>query len=302
MFNWNDLKFLIAIARNGSTLGASEALKVNQTTVARRIEVLEKALGVKLFDRRPDGYKATAIGIELAAIAGRVERETAAILNVAEASLRRNAGTLKVTTTELIATDLLAPIAAELRQELPALQVELIATDRKLDLLRGEADIAIRVASVPVEPALVRRKLGETVWAIYCAKSYAERHGAPRTIEELKLDHQIIEGSGEIQKLDPLLWLKALAPKSQAAIRCNSVANLIAAVRSGAGIGSLPCFAAAVDESLVRCLPPHLERRYDIWLLYPEIHRQNPLIRAFLDALIARFALLRDRLEGRGPS
>lgn len=302
MFNWNDLKYLLAITRSGSTPGAAEALKVDQTTVLRRIEGLEKALGVQLFDRRPDGYKATAIGSELAAIAERVERETAAILNVADASLRRNAGILRVTTTELLATDILPPVATELRRQIPELQVELIASDRMLDLMRGEADIAIRVASVPAEPAVMRRKLGEIVWAIYCTNGYAGRHGAPKTIEELNRDHHIIEGSGEIGRLDPLLWVRALAPKAQTAIKCNSVAEVIAAVRAGAAIGPLPCFVAAGDANLVRCLPPHMERRYDVWLLYPESHRQNPLIRAFLDALIKRFAMLGDQLEGRCPS
>ncbi|MBN9310640.1 LysR family transcriptional regulator, partial [Devosia sp.] len=227
-FDWNDARYLIAVARAGSTLAAARSLGVNQTTVARRIEALEDALGVALFDRRADGYRLTERGREAVRLAEPMERAAAAMAEASEAWRREVAGIVRVTTTEILATSVLAPLLSRLRDSHPALQVDLIADDRRLDPLRGEVDVAIRVGSEPRDPGLVRRRLGQSVWTLFCARGYAERHGVPHDLADLDR-HAIIAGSGTLANLASLTWLRQLAPHAPIALSCNSVPNLIAA-------------------------------------------------------------------------
>lgn len=298
MFDWNDLKYFLAISRRGSTLAAARELNVNQTTVARRVDALEGALGARLFERRPDGYRPTALGLKLMTLAERVELGTAAVADAARSWNRTIAGVVRVTSTELLATDVLAPLISDLRASHPSLQVELVADDRRLDLVHGQVDVAIRVGSVPDEPSVVRRRLGESVWSVYCSRSYADRHGLPRSVKDLD-DHHIAGGSGDLSALAPLLALRTLAPRADIAIRCNSVPNLIAAVRSGIGVGPLPNWVAHDDETLIACPIPEFGSRSDIWLLYHESQRDTPHMRLFREAVTERFAAIRDRLAGQ---
>jgi len=291
MYDWNDLKFLLAIARSGSTLGAARALGVNQTTVARRAEALEEALGIQLFERRPGGYRLTVRGQELVAMAEAVEADATHIADSAASWRRQISGTVRVTTTELVATAILAPLISQLSATHPGLTVELIAGDKRLDLQRNEVDVAVRVGSNPGEPSLIQKHLGESVWGVFAARSYVDRHGVPGS--DLA-GHAIIGGGGDLATLAPLNWLVAHAAGARIAMRCNSVPNLIAAVKSGAGIGPLPFMAT--DDTLIRCFDQ--EWRSDIWLLYHETQRATPHIRAFLDAFTAHFATLRGRVDG----
>ena len=197
MFDWNDLKFVLAVARSGSTLAASRTLRVSQTTVARRVDALESSLGVRLFERRPGGYLLTANGEKLIVHAEQVEKDAAAVANAVQSWNRAVAGTLRVTTTELLAMDILAPLISELRSTHPSLQIEMVADDRRLDLARGEVDVAIRLGALPAEAGITCRRLGRSAWSLHCAKSYAERHGVPQTVEDLD-DHEIVGGGGEL--------------------------------------------------------------------------------------------------------
>lgn len=297
MFDWNALKYLLAVARAGSTSGAATALRVNQTTVARQIDRLEHVLGLVLFERRTDGYRLTDQGRALLALAEKVEAPALALDAAARTLSRNAAGTLRVTTTELLATDVLAPLISDLAESQPGLRVELIADDRRLDIAGGEVDVAIRIGSVPPSPGVVRRRLGDSLWAIFCHRTYAERYGLPSGIDGLE-HHRIPGGSGALATLPALQKLAHAAPRADIALRCNSVQNLIAAVRSGIALGPLPHWAAVEDENLIRCPLPTLETRYPVWLLYRESQKDVPYARAFRAALVARFHALRQRLTG----
>ena len=298
MFDWNDLKYFLAVARTGSTLAAARSLRVNQTTVARRIDALERGLGLALFVRLPNGYRLTEHGEATVALAEQVEQGARMLADTARGWSRAIAGTVRVTTTEILAIDVVAPLVSELRRQHPSLSIELIADDRRLDLSRGEVDVALRVGSCPEEPGIVRRRLATSVWALHCAKSYAARHGLPGTIADLGR-HEIVGGTGGLAGLGPLVALRKAAPDAPIGIHCNSVPNLIAAVRSGVAVGPLPCWAASGDDDLLRCPIPELEARSDIWLLYHESLRESPHVRLFREAVTARFEAVRHRFEGR---
>lgn len=297
MFDWNDLSSFLGVVRGGSTLAAARQLAVNQTTIARRIAALETALGTQLFERRADGYRLTEQGRALVAHAEAIEREAVGIISLSETWRRAAKATVRLTTTDTMLSLVVAPAVREVQAAHPGLAIELIADDRLLDLMRGEADVAIRAGARPLARGLVRLRLPDTVWGLYCSADYAERNGLPRRREDLAT-HRLVLGDRAIARLGGLRWLAEAAPDAEVAIRCNTVPNLVAAVRSGLGISAVPAIAAA-SHGLLRCLPDVAAFRGELWLLYPESLRNAPHIRLFVDEMVPRIRAARHLIEGR---
>lgn len=171
----------MAVARTGSTLGASRALNVNQTTVAWRIGVLEQAIGTKLFDKRHSGYALTEPGVELRATAECIEVEAKAFAEQAGALGRRISGVIRVTTNEGLANAVMAPALSAFRKLHPEVRVDLVVDERRLDLTRGAADVALGTGARPTESGLVARRLTPMAWAAYCSRDYAGTTRLPDT-------------------------------------------------------------------------------------------------------------------------
>jgi DNA-binding transcriptional LysR family regulator len=300
MPDWNDLSYFLAVARHGSTLAAARSLGVNQTTVARRIEELERALGLRLFDRLPKGYRLTEDGTWLLP---QVERVGAAVKDLEDgiaARQRQLTATVRVTTTELLAAEVVAPLLSELRTVQPALRLELMSEDRRVDLVRGEADIALRVGSRPVEASIVCSRVGHSAWSFFCSRDYAARRGRPFGLDSFA-GHDLVGGAGALAELSPLRWLAERLPGASFVVRCNSVPNLVAAARAGLGITPLPHFVASGEAGLLPCLPGDHDLLSEIWLAYRETQRDDPAIRFVVDALAARLRQVAPRLHRREP-
>ena len=161
MFDWNDLRFFLAVARTGSTLAASKSLNVAQATVSRRITMLEEGLGTALFLRSPSGYTLSVRGAAMLPHAEAVQREVEALQISVAAEGRRLSGTVRLTTVESAANMWLMPAIASFRAKHPAVMAEIIVDDRALDIARGEADIAIRFGNPPQDDSLVIRRIVE---------------------------------------------------------------------------------------------------------------------------------------------
>ena len=196
MFDWNDLRYLLAVAREGSTLAAAKALGVSQPTVQRRLTALEERIDRKLVEHHPTGYRLTELGKALLPAVVDVERSVATFQRQLLSQGVELKGTLRVTCPEGMATRLLAPLIEAFRVKYPELRVDLIMTDRRLDLAKGEAEIAVRMHD-PGDERLIARKLADSPWAIYASRSYIERNGRPQRVEDLGR-HAIIEFDGEI--------------------------------------------------------------------------------------------------------
>jgi len=285
MFDWNDLKAFLAVARGGSTLAASKSLGVNQTTVARRIESLEAALGLRLFERGQTGSRLTEAGQDLVAEAEGVEQAAIRFHNRAAGHLRGVTGALRLTTNEMVANTMVMPALVEFRKLHPDVQVDLVITDRSLDLESGEADLAIRTAQQLAVSDLVARKIADHDMALYCSRDYAARRGTPSCPADLK-DHDLIDVTVEMGELPAASWMMRQAGGKPPVTRSNSMTNLVHAVKAGLGIGSLPCTIADPDPHLVRCSEPIEEARASSWIVTRRELKDTPRVRAFIDFIV----------------
>lgn len=303
MLDWNDLRYFLAVARGGSTLAAGRSLRVSQTTVARRITALEQSLGIPLFERRQAGYSPTPAGQELLIRAEQVELAANGFAEAAAGQARDLSGTVRITTEEIYAITLLAPLLPQLHELHPDIVIDLDTSQVVRDLGAGEADVSLR--STKADPALsaglVGRKLGKDDWTLYCSRDYAARHGVPRNRAELR-GHSIIGGGGGSLWLYYESWLRELKLEHQVAMHHQTSGGLLFGVRSGFGVAALPCVAADGDPDLIRCLPPHREHSRTLWLFTHERVRATPRVRAVIDFLYERLVWHMRRLEMEGSA
>ena len=295
MHDWGDLKFFLATARSGSTMAAARTLGVNQTTVARRISALEAALSIRLFTRNQDGYRVTEAGTAVLAHAERMALEAEALERVLMQRKRNLSGIVRVTTTETFAKLILAPLLSEFMELYPDIQIELIASDDRLDLAKGEADVAIRISYMPKERGIVARKFANNPWALYCSSNYAAKHGSPKTPEELNY-HLLIGADGILARHDPYIWLAANAPRGKVRSVCNTVTSAVAAIKSSHGVGALPCAIAVLEPGLIECIAlPQF--KYGYYLITRADIKDLPRVKAFNQFLISRVAKVKHVLE-----
>ena len=286
MLDWNDLKYFLAVARDGSTLAAARALRVSQTTVARRIMALEEALGVHLFEKRQAGYSLTPDGQNLLSRAEQVESALNGFSEAAAAQSRSISGTVKITTEEVYATTILAPLLRELHETYPDIVIELDTSQAVRDLGAGEADISLRStkADSQISAGLVGRQLCIDDWALYCSRDYASRNGVPRNRAQLK-KHPFIGGGGGNLWIHYQAWLQSLGLEDQVAMHHATSGGLLSGVRSGFGIAVLPCVVADGDPDLIQCLTPKRDHGRNLWLFTHERCRHTPRVRAVIDFL-----------------
>lgn len=287
MLDWNDLKYFLAVARGGSTLAAGRELRVSQTTVARRIAALEKALKLTLFDKRPAGYALTPAGIELLAHAEQVEAAALGLASAADSRTRDLSGTVRLTAEEIFSVTLFAPVLRDLRDLHPEILIDLDSGQALRDLGAGEADIALRSTVGDQAAGLVGRSICVDDWTLYCSRDYAARHGVPRSVKDLK-KHALIGGGGGNLWRHYEAWLRQLGLEDQVAIHHATSTGLLSGVRSGFGIAVLPCIVADAEPDLIRCLPPRENHGRILWLLTHERIRHAPRVRVVIDFLYER--------------
>lgn len=300
MYDWNDLRAFLAVAREGSTLAASRSLGINQTTVARRIEALEGRLRLKLFERGQSGSRISEAGLALLAEAEAVEAAAARFMQKASVQQRGLGGTIRVTASEGAANMVLTPALPEFRSQYPDVIVELVLTDAHLDLQAGEADIAIRGAAALPDSNLVARKVSEVLFAPYCSFDYARKHGLP-TIETLGR-HHVIGPEGHLVNVPGMAALMARARDADISYRCNSMINLTLAVQSGVGVGLLPCPVGDSDPDLIMVYPPDEDTRAGTWVVTRPEMKNVPRVRAFIDFIAPYFVASTQGLDARAAA
>jgi DNA-binding transcriptional LysR family regulator len=293
VYDWGDLKFFLATARNGSTLAAARELGVNQTTIARRIASLEAALSVRLFERHRTGYRLSEAGAALSAQAERIATEAEAFERLVAQRKRELSGVIRVTTTEEFAEIILTPWVAEFIELYPDIKVEVIATHRRLDLARGEADIAIRATQRPHEPDSSVRRLANAEWGVFCSRGYAAKHGAPKCPDDLN-GHLVIGADGALASLASFVWLAKVAPGAKVRSVCNTISNMLVAIKTGHGIGGLPRDIGNAQSDLIELLTMP-EMNFGWYLLTRQALKDLPRVKAFNQFIVARARTLKRR-------
>lgn len=300
MFDWNDLKYLLAVARHHSTLAASRALGVNQSTVQRRLVELEKRIGRTLVTRQASGYRLTEFGEELLPYAERVEAAVLETQQRIEAGRRDLTGVIRVTCPEPIMFRITrSGLLERFYARYPGLEVQFVMSDRYLDIMKGDADVALRSGDIQdgEDARLIGRKIADSLWAVYASRKYVAQHGAPTSVEALRT-HPLIGFEEGLANHRAAVWLREVAPDAKMAARNNSVLGLVYAVKSGIGIAPLPTALGDSEEDLVRLFGPVPELTR-IWrvLVHPDL-RRTPRVAAFFDFIVEEIDALKAILTG----
>jgi DNA-binding transcriptional LysR family regulator len=280
--NWNDLRHFLAIARGGSAGAGAKVLGVNQSTVQRRLQALEKRLGCMLVERHVSGYRLTAHGKALLASVTNVEAAVEAVQRQAAAFGDSDIRSIRVACLVTIGQRIVNSGLIDAFYALhPGIRVELLMEQRVFDLSKGEADMAIRGGALG-QGALVGRKIAETQWGVYASRAFVERFGRPVSPDDIER-FKVIELVSELETLPAVRWMKAHASRASVAARCANIPSVHLAVKSGAGLAPLPTVYAAEDAGLVNLFGALPELNYPIFLVAHRDMRKHPRVSAFFE-------------------
>lgn len=257
LFNWNDLVFFLELARQSRLAPAAKRLKVDHTTVSRRVSELEKDLSVKLFNRKPDGFVLTDEGHRLFLIAEKIEQETLAIQPALGGQQSAANGRVRVATMEGIGAFYLAERFAELAAREPGILIELVTASHLINLTKREADIFLSFVK-PEGQRLVVKQLGSFRLALYASADYIERNGMPATRDELG-EHTFIDYVEDLVAIQHVHWLLDVLEPSKVTFRSSSMHAQQNAISAGIGIGLLPLFSAKRNPRLIPVLPDEVK-------------------------------------------
>jgi len=281
---WELYRSFLGVLKEGSLSGAARALGITQPTVGRHVTALEQALGGVLFTRSQQGLMPTELALALRSYAEAMESTAASLERAASSQGEGVRGVVRVTASDVIGVEVLPPIVAQLREQHPALKIELVLTNRVQDLLRREADIAVRMVR-PRQEQLVARRIGRIELGLHARKDYLSRHGTPRNMGEL--------GGQSIIGYDQVTAFIRSAGKSLQgfnrdgfSLRTDSDLAQLALIRCGAGIGVCQVALARRDAALQRVLSKTFSLQLETWVTMHEDLRNSPRCRATFDALV----------------
>lgn len=294
MMAWDDIRFVLAIQRCGSLSAAARSLSVNQTTVGRRLALLEESLQTRIFTHDGRRYQLTRAGERMLPHVERMEAEALALERDCVGQDRALSGSVSLTGPDAFSVVVLVPLLKEFRRRYPEIDLELTCEERALDLRRREADLALRV-SRPSEGSLVARKVAPFALGLYASKTYLERRGAPKSSELSKHDFVIVNR----EQATSTRWLQRRAGDARVMLRTNSTLAQVAAVVAGFGLGLLPCYLAAGQPSLVRLLPRDATSMSSLWLVTHRDLQRAARVRALSDHLFHALRPLHPALAGR---
>jgi DNA-binding transcriptional LysR family regulator len=284
---WELYRTFLSVLNEGSLSGAARSLGITQPTAGRHVAALEKALGLALFTRSPTGLLATEAALALRPQAQAMESTAASLERTAASQGDGVRGVVRVTASDVIGVEVLPPIAGQLRREHPELEIELVLTNQVQDLLRREADIAVRMTP-PKQEMLIARRVGKIELGLYATRQYLEEHSAPRNIDDLSR-HTIIGFDTESAFIRAARKSLPSLNRKMFTLRTDSDLAILALIRAGAGLGvcQVPLARRAGAEPLVRVLPRQISLSLETWITMHEDLRNRPSCRVTFEALVA---------------
>ncbi len=296
MFEWNDARYFLAVHRHGSLSGAGRALRVNQSTVGRRIDAFEDALGTRLFFRTRDGYVLAPEGEVLLPRAERMESEAHAAIREVSGKESSPAGTVRLTAPDALGARFLTPILATFRRKHPEIDLELIADNRTLSLTKREADMAVRCVTRLKEPSLVARRLPALASGLYASPAYLAARGKPRFPEFS--GHDFVGFEDSVGRTPEVVWLEQHAKSGRIVFKSNSTHAHVVAASHGVGLAMLPCYLADEPEhGLVRVMPEPV-LALNMWLAVHRDLQHTARVRVCADFVAAAFAENTKKISG----
>lgn len=287
--SWDLYRSFLAVIRQGSLSGAAREIGATQPTLGRHVETLEAALGLSLFTRSQGGLQPTPAALALVAQAQAMEAAAASLRRGADGARAEEGGTVRISASEIMGAEVLPAILARVQESHPALRLELSLSNRTDDLLRRDADIAVRMVR-PTQDALIAQRLGEVRLGLHAHERYIARHGAPATLAELARFH-VIGFDRDDHSARAILKTGIPISRDDFSFRSDSDLAQLAALRAGAGIGMCQLGLAARDPQLRPVLPEAATFRLEVWLAMHEDQRASRPVRTVFDGLAAGLRL-----------
>jgi DNA-binding transcriptional LysR family regulator len=282
---WELYRSFLGVLQEGSLSGAARALGVAQPTVGRHIAALEKALGLALFTRSPTGLLPTDGALELRTHAEAMASTAAALERTAASQGVGVHGVVRITASDVIGVEVLPAIVGRLRREHPDLKIELVLTNKVQDLLRREADIAVRMTP-PEQKMLIARRIGRIEVGLHGTRDYLADRGTPQTIADLS-QHTLVGFDQETAFIRSARKSLPAFSRELFSLRTDSDLAQLALIRGGAGLGLCQVPIAKRSENLVRLLPRQLSLHLETWITMHADLRNRLGCRVTFDALVA---------------
>lgn len=282
-FDWSLVRSFLAALDRGSLLGAARALGTTQPTVGRHIAELEAQLGTVLFERTGRGLLPSDAALRLADAARAMEAGADQLARQASGAEEAASGTVRLSASQPVACFVMPGVLAQMRLALPEVQVELVASNAVSNLLRREADIALRMVQ-PGQATLVSRRIAKVTLGAYAHRDYLRRRGTPRQPQDL-LAHELIGGDRDDTVLRGFAGMGYPATREAFALRTDDLIAYWEAVRCGLGVGFIADYLARTDSAVVPVLPMLRIPPLPIWLTVHREIRTSRRIRAVYDFL-----------------
>ncbi|MBV1901441.1 MAG: LysR family transcriptional regulator [Kordiimonadaceae bacterium] len=287
MFDWNDLRYFLEVARRGKLSAAAVRIGVDHTTVARRISALEEKLGIPLFHRENRSYILSDEGRRLLSFAEKMEESSLALLDEVAPTKTGPTGTVRLVTPEAFGSQFLAPRCNSFHDRHPGITLELVAETRPHSFTKREADAAITLAK-PQHGRINSEHVGNYRLGFYASPTYLQAHPPIIQLSGLR-HHQFIWYVDELLPVPELQILDKAMPEPNVIFRTTNVTGQAHAAESGLGIALLPCFVADRMKSLTSILPREFSITRELWLsthndTQPQPHIES--VRTFLSTLI----------------
>lgn len=279
--DWSDFKIVLALDREGSVAGAARALGVDGSTVSRRLAVLEKTVGATLILRGGRKFSPTTEGKSAIEAARAMETIVASARSSIRTAKQAVEGVVKFSFVSSV-VPVLMPLLTEMAAKYPLLTIEMQADNRKVDLAKGEADVALRMAR-PSEPDLIARRAVIMGWGVYASRDYAEKYGLPAAPSELP-GHRLVHYVEELHVQPAIRWLEDFRQPNAPITRVNSTDMAVNVIAAGKSIGVVPCFEVENREELIRVFPEPVALSPG-WIVYHETARNTARVRVVVDAL-----------------
>jgi DNA-binding transcriptional LysR family regulator len=282
---WELYRTFLEVVRDGSLSGAARKLSLTQPTVGRHVDALEAALGLSLFSRSPQGLKATPAALELVSHAETMAAASAALRRTASGGAKEDRGTVRITASEMIGCEVLPPLLAQFRDQHPAIGIELALNNRNEDLLRRDADIAVRMVR-PRQKSLRARRIGKSAIGLYAHRSYVEKYGIPSDVADLSR-HCMIGFDRDDLSLRSLGAMPRPLTRELFGFRCDSDLAQFSALKAGVGIGGCQHNIARRYPQLLGVLSKAIRFELEVWLAMHEDMRSTARVRLLFDHLAA---------------